>query len=739
MDTKIDLEELELQQYWLVLKRRWPIAAAVLVASVGLAGFFALRQKPQYEASGLLLFKSDRISSLTKVGEKIGDLESLRREGNPLQTQAVIVSSEPILQETISVLNLKDKKGKPLEPDALKLQVEALVGTDVLKISHRADSPETSAAVVNQVMRTFIDTNIRSNRTQVFAAGEFIRNRLPIAERELRMATEALRQFKVKNNTVQLKEEATAAIANLSTLEQQINQAQTSLVDIAAQEKEIQEQLNLSGQKAVEVASLSQIPGVQEVLTEQQKVQSKLVTLQGRYTNSHPTIIDLKSQDAALQALLARRVVGTVGSTENLTKSDLQIGKLKQDLAAKYVELTAQRQGLEQKLQGLLTIRANYQSRLNILPNLDKSQGDLERRLTVAQKDYENLVTRLQEIEVAEKQTIGNARVVQPAKIPQKPALSKLTLLLLGGGIFVGSLVGISAAFFVDLVDRSLKTVKETEKFFGYTMLGLIPKFDTHHPDRFVKKMMGETVSERVIVASSPRTIIHEAYQMLQANLKFIRHEQVCTIVVTSSVSGEGKSEVAANLAAIIAQTGRRVLLVDADMRQPSQHHLWGLINGSGLSNVIVGQDDFSASVNNITDNLSVLTAGVQPPNPLALIDSEGMAALIRNASDSYDYVVFDTPPLAGTADTAVLGKMVDGVLLVARPKVLDLASAQAAKSLLERSDAKILGIIANAVNIKQESEGYFYYSDPRLKANLLEAEASKNQNLLEAGSRKNG
>ncbi|MDJ0618156.1 MAG: polysaccharide biosynthesis tyrosine autokinase [Calothrix sp. MO_192.B10] len=714
MQVKGYLEEVDIQQYWLVLKRRWLIAAAVFCASVGLSGFVVLRQKPQYQANGMLLFKSDRISSLTKAGEKVGDLESIMREGNPLETQAVIVNSEPMLQEVINTLGLKDEKGKVIDIESLKIKVEPIVGTDVLKVSHNSANPELAAAVVNQLMKTYIDNNIASNRTQVIAAGEFIKERLPSAKRELDLAAEALRQFRLKNNTVNLKEESSAAIANISKLNEQINQTQTQLADIKAQEMEMKSQLNLAREQALEITSLSQIPGVQEVLNEQQKVQAQLATVQGRYTENHPILIDLKEQEIALATLLKQRVDGILGKNRSyISPKNLQMGKIKEELAGQYIQLTTQTQGLDKKLQTLFNLRENYQKRLSILPNLEKFQGNLERRLSIAKTDYENLATRLQEIEVAEKQTIGNARVVQPARVPKKTIISKMTILLLGGGVFVGSLLGVSAAFFVDLIDRTLKTTKEIEKFFGYTMLGLIPKFETNNISPYLK-MMGDNISNRVIAASSPRTVIHEAYQMLQANLKFISHKKVRTIVVTSSVAGEGKSEVAANLAGIIAQTGRRVLLVDADMRRPSQHHLWGSINSSGLSNVIVGQDEFSLAVKKGTNYLSVLTAGVQPPNPLALIDSDGMASLIEKLSQDYEYVIFDTPPLAGTADAAVLGKMVDGVLLVARPKVVDSASAEAAKSLLERSEANILGMVTNGVNVKQEPDNYFYYSDSR-------------------------
>ncbi len=736
METKGYQEEIDIQKYWLVLKRRWPIVAGVVLASIGLSSFAVFLQKPKYQASGMLLFKSDRTSSLTKVGEKIGDLESLMREGNPLETQAVILKSEPILEEVIKTLGLKDKKGATLDPESLQIKVEPIVGTDVLKVSYTSENPELAASVVNQLMKSYVANNIQSNRAQVFAAGEFIKNQLPYARAELDHSAEALRQFKTRYKIIQLPEEASAAVQNLGQIDQEINQARAALADVSAQEAKMNTQLNLAGDQAVEVTSISQIPGVQEVLSELQKVQTKLANEKARYTSEHPSIAELKNKEVTLNALLQQRieqVLGTkgikqvLGTQQNVPPGKLQVGKIKENLTSEFARIQAQRQGLESKIQALSSIQASYKQRLAMMPNLEKKQGDFERKLSISKKNYENLVSTLQEIEVAEKQTVGNAKEIQPAQVPKKPVLSKVVLLLAGGGLFVGLLLGVAAAFFVDLVDRSLKTVKEAETFFGYTLLGLIPKFESNSTSA-PPKLMSEGVSARVIVATSPRSVIHEAYQMLQANLKFISHKKVRTIVVTSSVPGEGKSEVSANLAAVLAQAGRRVLLVDADMRKPTQHHLWGVINSVGLSNIIVCQAEFPQGVQTVTQHLSVLTAGVVPPNPLALIDSDRMATLIKMFSDKYDYIVFDTPPLVGTADAAVLGKMADGVLLVVRPGVVDSASATAAKSLLERSDANILGMIANAVNVKHEPGNYFYYSSARVGQTVVETEVGTEQ-----------
>jgi capsular exopolysaccharide synthesis family protein len=170
-----------------------------------------------------------------------------------------------------------------------------------------------------------------------------------------------------------------------------------------------------------------------------------------------------------------------------------------------------------------------------------------------------------------------------------------------------------------------------------------------------------------------------------------------------------------------MAQVGRRVLLVDADMRHPSQHHLWELTNSVGLSNILVGEAEFNIAVKNVMPGLDLLTSGVIPPNPVALLDSKRMASLMETFSKSYDFVIVDTPPLAGIADAPILGKMADGILLVVRPTVVDATSAKAAKEFVARSGQNVLGLVANGVIIKNEPDSYFYYTKEQYKEQSLE------------------
>ncbi|MDJ0772343.1 MAG: polysaccharide biosynthesis tyrosine autokinase [Mastigocoleus sp. MO_167.B18] len=724
MENKGYPEEIDLQKYLLVLKRRWLIASGVFAVCSGLAGLSLLLQKPAYEASGKLLFQSSKASSLTGVGEKIGHLDSIRKEANPLKTQALLINSESVLKEVVDILKLKDKDGAPLDAGAIALDIESVTGTDVLKVSFSSEDPVLAKAVVNQTMKAYIDDNTQRNRLEASGAAESIQEQVRTAKRELNEAAEALRRFKAKNKIINLQEETSGTVKNITKVDEEINTVRSELADLTAREQQIRRQLKVAD-NSVDIASLSDNEGVQGVLKQLQEVQAQIATSSSLLQPNHPTLVDLRNKEANLQALLDQRTNQSLGYDAQITPEKLQMGDIKQGLATELARIESARSGLQNKINSLILIREKYRQRADTLPNLEKRQGDIQRRLSVAQGSYEDLLTKEREINIAQKQIVGNASILEYAKIQSSVKALKKNLLIAGGGVFIGLLLGVAAAYFVDLIDRRLKTPQEAEALFGYTLLGLIPKYEMNHPS-FVEAEGLEGISPRVIVATSPRSVLHEAYQMLQANLKFVSlDKKVSKIVVTSSVPGEGRTEVAANLAAVIAQSGKRVLLVDADMRQPAQHHLWGLINSVGLSNVMVGQQLFSKAVQKVTPSLSVLTSGVVPPNPLALIDSERMTSLIDMLNENYDYIIFDTPSLAGTADAAVLGKMVDGVLVVSRPGLVDSKSALAAKSLLTRAEVNVMGLIVNAVDVRQYGENNFYYNHSRSDSYSKETEST--------------
>jgi len=713
MELKSNFEEIDFQKHLLVVQRRWIPAVGVFGVAVTLASLFAFSSKPSYKAEGSLLIRTNRTSSVTDLGEAIGRLESLTTTNNPLETQAKIVTSVPVIEETIRTLNLKDSKGEPLKIQNLlqKLKIQNAKGTEILQISYTDKDPDLAAQVVEQLMKVYIRNNIEANRAEAVSARKFILEEIPSNEAAVREAESTLRKFKEQNKIIALETESQLAVQTISSLEQQIAQAQAQLDNVTARSQNLQNQASIdSSQRAVTSASLSQIPGVQQVLTQLQEAQNQLTVQQTRLEPSHPTIIDLEEKITALNSLLEERIGQFVDSNQQVSMGNLQIGELRQNLIEEFSRTEAERVGLVEQITTLSNKWSAYKERANVLPRLEQIQRQLERKLKAAQTTYETLLAKLQEVQVAENQNIGNARVISPALVPDQPTGPRKALIIGAGGV-IGIMLGIIAAFSLDLIDRSVKTVKEARELFQYTLLGVIPSVGRNGKKGFYLPGVEQQIP-RVVGKDIPHYPVGDAYQMLQANLNFLSSDKkLKAIVVTSSVSKEGKSEVAANLAMTMAQLGRRVLLVDADMRHPVQHHIWEMTNAVGLSNVIVDQVTRDAAVQEIMPNLYVLPSGVVPPNPVALLDSQRMAALVASFAKDYDFVIFDTPTLAGTADAAVLSKLADGILLVVRPGVINYASANAAKEFLKQLGQQVLGMVINGVNVKSEPDSYFYYS----------------------------
>ena len=719
--------DLDLSRYLLILKRWWLPATAIFAATVMLSAIATQFMKPSYEAEGKLLF---RIPSFKVVGSNLfptnaeggdpGDLKSLLATQNPINTQIEVISSPNLLQRTIDKLQLKDEEGKPLEVEKLQnsLKLKIVNGTDVLGISYTSRDPEQSAAVVNTIMSLYLENDILTNRSEAAATRQFMAKQLPKTQEAVNNAEVALRIFKQKHQIADLSEETRSAVATIGNLDNEMNTVKAQLDEVNAQTNELRQKVELNSQEAIAVSALSQSPAVQGVLTQLQDTDRQLAIERSRFLDDNPVIINLEAKKASLKSLLQEQIGQTVGNQTQIPQSQLQIGELRQNLIQSFLQSEIQRFGLAKRLSSLSNSRFAYEQRVKILPQLAQNQRELERKVEVAESTYQTLLKKVQELQLVENTNTASSRIIVPALVPNKPVTGKKIIILLLGVMF-GLFLATTTVLFLSMRDRSLKTLKEVRDVFRYTLLGIIPLS--------VKKVRRDSnVEPKIAVRDTPYSLTSEMYRMIQANLKFLSSDKVLkTIVVTSAVPKEGKSTVSANLAAAIAQLGRKVLLIDADMRIPSQHHLWQLTNAVGLSEVLVGQAEFDVTVSRVMDNLDVLTAGVRPPNPLALLDSKRMASLIENFSSqhNYDFVIIDAPPLLLAADALTLSQMTDGILLVARPGVIDSNSANAAQEMLERSNYNVLGLVVNGIIDKNESSSYLYHDHEYFKPTKLPKE----------------
>ncbi|UOR14056.1 CpsD/CapB family tyrosine-protein kinase [Halobacillus amylolyticus] len=219
--------------------------------------------------------------------------------------------------------------------------------------------------------------------------------------------------------------------------------------------------------------------------------------------------------------------------------------------------------------------------------------------------------------------------------------------------------------------------------------------------------------ARKIIANDNPKSPIAEQYRTIRANLQFASvDKELQSLLITSAGPSEGKSMTSANMAAVFAQQGKRVLLVDGDLRKPTVHHSFRLNNTKGLSNFLVGRQTLKETTQiTAVDNLDVLPSGPIPPNPSELLGSKAMHKLMMEARQHYDLIILDTPPVLAVSDSQVLAREVDGVMLVVRSGQTEFQAAERAKELLEQSKANLLGVVLNDRE-KKNSNYYYYYGN---------------------------
>lgn len=334
----------------------------------------------------------------------------------------------------------------------------------------------------------------------------------------------------------------------------------------------------------------------------------------------------------------------------------------------------------------------------------ENQQRDLQTVLAQQQNSYANLVQSFENLRLVELQSMDNIATVRAAELPREP-ISGNTIPNILLGAFMGIGLVLAGIALIEYLDDRVRSPMMIQESMGATFLGAIDVIRTQNSSN--------SLNERLITALEPRHPIAESYRSIRTNLRFstIDHK-LHTLLITSSMAGEGKSVTAANLAIVMAQLGLSVILVDADMRKPTQHKLFHLSKQPGLSDALLADGISPQRYLHEVDvpNLHLLPSGVTPPNPAELLSSKRMQQLIKDLHSDADVVIIDTPPILVVTDAAVLTSEVNDVVLVVNAKQTQRSTLVRAIEALRKIDAHLCGVIVN--ELSRSSRGYVYYGE---------------------------
>jgi capsular exopolysaccharide synthesis family protein len=342
------------------------------------------------------------------------------------------------------------------------------------------------------------------------------------------------------------------------------------------------------------------------------------------------------------------------------------------------------------------------------LASFELDEEDLRSRIAMNQQLYDTIVKRLEEIDLIKDKTQGGykAEILSPAgagaKVEPKPVP------IFGLGLVAGLLAGLGLAFLAEVSDKSFRTPEEIRRRLGLPIVGHIPFLRPDEVALEKARAQGVEVDPLLCTYLQSKSVQAEAYRGVRTALYFsTQEEQLQLIQVTSPSKGDGKSTMAANLAVSIAQSGKRVLILDADFRRPRQHKIFGLPSRLGLVSVMEGTADLAEAIlPTAVPNLSVLPCGPRPANPAELLTAPRFKELLEGLRERYDFVLIDTPPLLAVSDPSVVSSRVDGVLLTIRVSKNGRPNAERAKEILSTLGANILGVVVNGVG-RRGGDGY--------------------------------
>ncbi len=706
----------------IILRRKWIVITFLLtVFTTVTIGTFMM--KPQYKSTVTMKIDKENPNILT-----FKDVYAIERpEEDYYQTQYKILKSRNLAKRVIRQMKLDanpEFSGQKAEikvasflkkPDSLlkeegidsslvdgflaRVQVVPQQKSRLVNVSFTSYSPELAARVSDSIAKSFIDLNIESKFEATQQAREWLEKQLEAMKIKVEQAEEKLNEYAAKNEIIFLETKVDTKDGKGSGSENIVSKKLGALSTemITATSERIQKEALYNEVKTGEAETSPLVMNnalVMAMRKDYAAIESDYNQNLKIYKPDYPKMVKLKE----LLDQVKKRMDTETGRVVSSSRKDYEAAVKRE------VYLKAAFEKLKQEALDLNTRSVQYQ--------ILRREADTNKEL------YNGLLQRLKETGISASLTSSNIQILDRAELPKNPFKPKKALNILLS-LIVGLFGGIGLAFFAEYLDSTIKTPEDVEKKMYMPSLGLVPLYA---PEKIGLKARGkkgipaakdQKAPIEFISYSDSKSHLSEAYSSIRTFLLFsTAGKPPKVMMVTSARREEGKTTTAINTAISLTKSDAKVIMLDADMRRPRLHKVFKVSNTSGLSSFLSGNEEFGDALIKHTDipNLDIITSGPLPPNPAELIGSYRLRELIDGLYPLYNYIILDTPPILGLADAVIASTQTDGVILVVRSGQTPKEAAVQAKKILESVNAKVLGVVLNAINEPNMKYGYYSY-----------------------------
>ncbi|PAP76382.1 polysaccharide biosynthesis tyrosine autokinase [Rubrivirga marina] len=720
-----------------VVRGRWLILACVAAVLVPVTAY-VVTAPDVYEASSYLYVETSSgggLSGMMPTGSDVvpfvqdqgisNELYILQKAEDLPRAVAATLLAQAASEEAPPLTVVETETGELASVEEvadrvteyIRVQQDGGDRTNGVRVAAKSTSPQEAALIAQLYAQAYVDRTQNSSRASVAASREFLESQADSVAAQLRSREEAARAYMDEEGAVRLDEEASNIVSQLAALQAERDQARVEAGMEASRIAELRAQIaRLEGTVAQRMGSGT----ARELRQDEERLAALRERLETIYLND-PALrsrSDVPADVAQLRRQIDQLETRVQQRSDQLVEEAIAAGGV--DAAAeglprlsalrdRLTEAEVALQGLRSQISILNDRIAAYQSDLDQIPSQSVELARLIRERESAERLALGLDQRLQEARVAESAELGYAEVVRSADVPEDPVAPNRpqTLIL---GLILGLGLGVMLAVGRAQLDQTLRRPTQLREL-GHPILGVIPDVtklieeDAGGADAVT--VQGWTLDSRVVTILYPMSAGAEAFRGLRTSVQFSKPDAVVqTLLVTSASPGEGKSTVAANLAAVIAQSGRRTLLIDADLRRPRVHSLFGMSKTPGLSEYISGQGDQRDIT--VGDEFDVLPAGTMVPNPAEYLGSKAFRDLLDGFRQTYDVVVIDAPPVLAATDPVLLSTQVDGTVVVAAAGQTKDFELEHAVQEIHNVGGDVLGVVFNRFDVSKEY-GYRY------------------------------